>query len=226
MVKVARGPKGEIECTKLPSTVLREGVKESMIAHGEALAHWCIARALPVLHLHQAQKEDRKVEKVPMDGDARAAWFSRRLLRSPLTSPDALPHWGLGVDAYLQATSPLRRYGDLVNQRQVVAFMEGRETMGADDLIRDHEAWKPYGESRRRRERESRRQALLRWLKENPGPWPALVLGIGTSGPRVLVLDLAMEVSLTTSASPGSTVMIKAKAVDPYESTCRFEEIP
>jgi exoribonuclease-2 len=37
----------------------------------------------------------------------------------------ALPHQGLGVAQYCWATSPLRRYVDLVNQRQILAVASG-----------------------------------------------------------------------------------------------------
>ncbi|HQT27432.1 MAG TPA: RNB domain-containing ribonuclease, partial [Burkholderiales bacterium] len=39
------------------------------------------------------------------------------------TSPS--PHQGLGVSQYAWTTSPLRRYVDLVNQRQLVAMIQG-----------------------------------------------------------------------------------------------------
>lgn len=39
------------------------------------------------------------------------------------TKPE--PHQGLGVAQYLWASSPLRRYSDLVNQRQLLAVVAG-----------------------------------------------------------------------------------------------------
>jgi exoribonuclease-2 len=39
------------------------------------------------------------------------------------TKPE--PHQGLGVTQYLWASSPLRRYSDLVNQRQLLAVLDG-----------------------------------------------------------------------------------------------------
>jgi exoribonuclease-2 len=39
------------------------------------------------------------------------------------TKPE--PHQGLGVAQYLWASSPLRRYSDLVNQRQLLAILDG-----------------------------------------------------------------------------------------------------
>ncbi len=42
-------------------------------------------------------------------------------------STKALPHEGLGVEHYLWATAPLRRYSDLINQRQLVALLENQK---------------------------------------------------------------------------------------------------
>ena len=40
-------------------------------------------------------------------------------------STHALPHQGIGVAQYMWTTSPLRRYVDLVNQRQIIALLAG-----------------------------------------------------------------------------------------------------
>ncbi len=41
-------------------------------------------------------------------------------------STQPLPHQGLGLQQYLWASSPLRRYADLVNQRQLIALLSQR----------------------------------------------------------------------------------------------------
>ncbi len=43
------------------------------------------------------------------------------------TATHAAPHQGLGVAYYMWSTSPLRRYVDLVNQRQLLAVLGGRK---------------------------------------------------------------------------------------------------
>ncbi len=49
---------------------------------------------------------------------------------------DALPHEGLGVAQYAWSSSPLRRYVDLVNQRQLIALLRG-ETPPFQKRVRD-----------------------------------------------------------------------------------------
>jgi exoribonuclease II len=46
------------------------------------------------------------------------------------TKPE--PHQGLGVAQYLWASSPLRRYSDLVNQRQLLAVLDGAPPVYAE----------------------------------------------------------------------------------------------
>jgi exoribonuclease-2 len=46
------------------------------------------------------------------------------------TKPE--PHQGLGVAQYLWASSPLRRYSDLVNQRQLLAVLDGAAPVYAE----------------------------------------------------------------------------------------------
>ena len=42
-----------------------------------------------------------------------------RMLRGSLSIPQPAPHAGLGLPAYIQVTSPIRRYGDLIAHWQL-----------------------------------------------------------------------------------------------------------
>jgi exoribonuclease-2 len=83
------------------------------------------------------------------------------------TRPEA--HQGLGVAQYLWASSPLRRYSDLVNQRQLIAVIAGAAPPylhGDAELyaaMTDFEAtYAQYGEFQSRMER----YWCLRWLAQ------------------------------------------------------------
>ena len=49
------------------------------------------------------------------------------------TTSHPLPHQGLGVPQYIWSTSPLRRYVDLVNQRQLLAVLSGEHAPYGDN---------------------------------------------------------------------------------------------
>ncbi|MHB8914828.1 MAG: ribonuclease catalytic domain-containing protein [Thiobacillus sp.] len=83
------------------------------------------------------------------------------------TSPE--PHQGLGVDQYAWSSSPLRRYVDLVNQRQIISLVQGADPVYPPrsekllSVVREFElAYDAYNEFQRRMERFW----ILRWLQQ------------------------------------------------------------
>ena len=83
------------------------------------------------------------------------------------TSPE--PHQGLGVEQYAWSSSPLRRYVDLVNQRQIISVVQGAEPVYPPrseklfSVVRDFElAYDAYNDFQRRMER----YWVLRWLQQ------------------------------------------------------------
>ncbi len=79
------------------------------------------------------------------------------------------PHQGLGVAQYLWASSPLRRYVDLINQRQIICLLRGETPAYAPNdtalftAMRDFDAaYAIYNEFQRNMER----YWCLRWLQQ------------------------------------------------------------
>ena len=136
------------------------------------------------------------------------------------TSP--APHHGLGVSQYAWVSSPLRRYIDLINQRQLIALLRREEPPYAkegDELllaIRDFEAvYEAYGEFQRRMER----YWCLRWLlQENINTTSAQVLKEGLVG--LDRLPLAMRVPSLPDMPPETHVEVEISKIDLLELTC------
>jgi exoribonuclease-2 len=79
----------------------------------------------------------------------------------------AAPHQGLGVAQYMWSSSPLRRYVDLVNQRQIISLLRNeppvyaRNDTGLFTILRDFDAaYTLYNDFQRQMER----YWCLRWL--------------------------------------------------------------
>ena len=62
--------------------------------------------------------------KLLADNGVAAIYRVQQNMKTRMTT-DALPHEGLGVAQYAWSSSPLRRYVDLINQRQLIALIRG-----------------------------------------------------------------------------------------------------
>ena len=136
-------------------------------------------------------------------------------------------HQGLGVEHYAWASSPLRRYVDLVNQRQLISLARGEVPpyRGNDaallSAMRDFEvAHDAYGEFQRQMER----YWCLRWLiQENRSVAGAIV--IRESLVRFDELPLVLRVPSLPALDPGTRVELEIGDIDLLELTLRCEFI-
>ena len=136
-------------------------------------------------------------------------------------------HASLGVDQYIWASSPLRRYVDLVNQRQLIAVARGEaHPHGTGDerlpaIMREFEsAYDAYAEFQRSMER----YWCLRWLlQEGVSTVEATVLRENLCRFDALPL-VARVASLPTTAS-GSRVFLEISRIDLLDLTfhCEFK---
>jgi exoribonuclease-2 len=143
------------------------------------------------------------------------------------TSTAAGPHDGLGVAHYMWASSPLRRYTDLVNQRQLIARARNQAPVYQSKdtallaAMRDFEAaYDVYGEYQRTMER----YWSLRWLmQEQVGTVDGLVL-MRENLVRLEPIPLVQRVpSLPATVTPGQRVELAVGAVDLLDLTLDLE---
>ena len=74
---------------------------------------------MPAIFRSQPEPRERLYRRE--EGTLFQNWMQRRLLNRFVLGHAAEKHSGLGLDAYVTATSPIRKYFDLVTQRQVRA---------------------------------------------------------------------------------------------------------
>jgi len=134
-------------------------------------------------------------------------------------------HEGLGVESYAWASSPLRRYVDLVNQRQVLALAQGEALpyrTGDEALLaamRDFEsAYEAYGEFQRNMER----YWSLRWLIQE-GIETVCATVLRESLARFDELPLVARVPSLPVLAPGTRVELAVSGIDLLELTLKCE---
>lgn len=126
------------------------------------------------------------------------------------------PHEGLGVAQYLWASSPLRRYVDLINQRQLIAATRGEtppyQARDAALLaaMRDFEiAYDAYGEFQRNMER----YWCLRWLQQESRHSVSVTV-LRENLVRFDELPLVQRVASLPDLAPETTVELEVSAID------------
>ncbi len=138
-------------------------------------------------------------------------------------------HEGLGVEQYAWSSSPLRRYVDLVNQRQIIALIRGEppplrsNSEALLSVLRDFETvYEIYGEFQRAMER----YWCLRWLlQEQVQTVTASVLRENLV--RFDPLPLVVRVPSLPVLEPGARAELAISDIDLLELTfhCEFLKV-
>ncbi len=115
--------KGDLQITKTN----RESPGRLLVSEIMIMANWLMAKFLqsnnlPAIFRSQPSPRERLYKE--NGGTLFQNWMQRKFLSRFALSPEPEPHSGLGLDAYLTATSPIRKYFDLITQRQIRAAFD------------------------------------------------------------------------------------------------------
>lgn len=180
---------GRVVIRSLPRLRSRELVTDAMLMAGEVAARFCRERDIPIPFATQGRPD---AGEEPTD---LAAMFARRRCFKPTRlSLEPGPHSGLGLAYYTRATSPLRRYSDLLVHQQIRAHLAGIMPLSAAQIAQRVSEADTASAAVRRGERLSNQHWKLVFLRDNPG-WrgEGVVVGLEDRKAVVLVPDLALE---------------------------------
>ena len=108
------------------NSVSRNLVSEFMILANSTAARYCARNDVPIIYRTQEKPEGLpEIDESVYD----PILFERSIkcMKKSRLSLHPQSHGGLGVDFYTQLTSPIRRYTDLIMQRQLSAYLNGQE---------------------------------------------------------------------------------------------------
>jgi exoribonuclease-2 len=115
----------------------RESPGRMLVSEIMILANWLMAKFLaengmPAIFRSQPDPRERLYKR--NEGTLFQNWMQRRYLSRFVLDHKSGKHSGLGVDAYVTATSPIRKYFDLITQRQLRALLDFEQPYTSDEI--------------------------------------------------------------------------------------------
>ena len=153
-----------------------------------------------------------------------------KYLRAPRVGLSPEPHRSLGLDVYTQVTSPIRRYTDLITQRQIVSELTTGESAYTEDELENLYPRIEMGvRDKRNVERSRERYWLYKHFEEIKGKeLPGIVHTISGTRASVYLPDYLMEVPVTVSTKDlletGKGIKVRIDSVDPLRRRLTLSE--
>jgi exoribonuclease II len=202
-------------------TASHQMVGEAMVLANSLASQFLADHGVPAIY--RGQPDPREPINPAPDKNLLELWQDRRRLSRVVMDLSPSPHWGLGLPCYTFATSPIRRYLDLVTHRQLLAVVSGQPPVYQPEdleqiLATIEPAMRRAGQLKTRR----LRYWLLKHLAGRIGQkLEALVLESLPHRYRLIfpdiLLELFMAAPVTVKLSPGDTVLVRLDRVNPRE---------
>ncbi len=217
----------------MEDTFSRQLVAEMMILAGEVAARFAQTHSIPIPYRYQEQPELPPLDTLMQlpSGPVREFAICRCMTKGSL-GLYASRHAGLGLDAYAQVTSPIRRYSDLLAHWQIKAFLKNEPLpFTAEMLTAILQAIEPAIWDANQVEKQSVRYWSLEYLRRNKDVvWEALMLDWLRENEQlalVLIEDLGLKLPMriTRQIQVGDNLRIKTGEVDPRKDIIYFQEV-
>ncbi|GAP07631.1 MAG TPA: RNB domain-containing ribonuclease [Anaerolinea thermolimosa] len=211
-VKIHVDSDGMVIVDPVRSLRSRRMVEEAMILTGEATARFALQYGLAMPFSVQEEPEAR----VPHDTLV-GMFAMRRYLKRSQYRAVAGGHSGLGLSGYIQATSPLRRYLDVVAHQQLRAYLKGEHLLGESEILERIGMLEAVLPALRQAEVLSERHWTLVYLCQHPD-WKGRAVLVERRGATEiwLIPDLALEARahLGGGLEVGEECLVEVRSID------------
>jgi exoribonuclease-2 len=213
----------------------RDLVREAMLMVGEAAANYSIEREIPFPYATQEPPDENLLLDLPSPGSQEVGYENlacfvamRRALKRSQVSSLPSPHAGVGLQAYSRATSPLRRYLDLVAHQQLRASLSDAKLLNSSEMLARVGASEAVTGNVNLAESLTRRHWTLVYLLQNPD-WQgeAVLVERGENRNRIIIPELALELpfQMRQDMPLNSHFGVKVQGVNLPELEAQFAQI-
>lgn len=218
-----------LEDESSPSAVL---VSEMMILCGEVIAKFGGERGLPLPYRGQAQNEElnKEVHFIP-EGPARSLALLRSTSRADMSFLKPLQHAALGLVGYVQFTSPIRRYADLLTHFQIKAVLRGETPpLSGGHLEASMVTVNAACKTAKKLQFDSERYWILEYLRRQPSnrKYRACVLRlVKNTNAVVLLMEVGIQsiVDLQHKRHLGEEIFVRVNDARPRKNFLLLKEL-
>ncbi len=172
-------------------------VSELMVLANSLVAEYMSENKIPCIYRHQ--EEPLETINFSLEENAIIGMYKqRRFMKRSEVSTKPSEHFGLGLKAYCQMTSPIRRYSDLVIHRQIKSFLKTGKPYYNEEKIKEiinfseHSIYVSI-----LIQRNANRYWICKFLsKEIGNKTNALVLDVGDEKYHIQLSDFMIELPL------------------------------
>ncbi len=222
-------PSGMIQLSRhekeTPSQLM---VSEWMITVNGLAAAYLAERGIPSIYRGQAECKPER-DFVHSDHEIFHVYRQRRLFSRAELDTQPLPHCSLGMPQYTTVTSPIRRFSDLVVQRQLKAALRQEEALYGEEELKQLIIQVGALQSKiSLMQRKWTRYWILKYMEqEDIQSLNALVLDLNGRFAHLLLPDFLIETNLPVQENMelqrGAMIRVHVDRVSPREDLLRVQ---
>ena len=227
-LKIKRGGDGRLRIMREDQDLKTQFlVKELMIYINHKAANICHEEGIPGIYIYQDEPEGekRKYSEEELEGSRWKFFEQMKGLKRSEMSMLGGRHYSLGLSRYTQCSSPIRRYHDLLVQRQLKRYIMG---VSMEDSYSEEEIKSIFpGLERTQRtikqaEREKCRYWILKYIEQEKGRiWEGQVIKKVSKGYMIEIQEVSIPVFLYSEKTMGmdEKVEVIVEKVKPLSNT-------
>jgi len=148
-------------------TLSRQLISEAMILYGNLISNFTKVNKIPVPYRVQ-QRIDKVSKDNFQDSDNKVLYnfLLKKTMGKSYYSINPMPHSSLGLTSYLHATSPIRRYADLIVNYQLNRYLNNNELISKEDVEQMILEINNQGRQNIMRYREDQKYWLRKWFEK------------------------------------------------------------
>ena len=152
----------------IDQTISRILISEAMILYGDLIANYTKTNNIPVPYrVQECKTRASNNQKINSDNQILYNFLLKKSMGKTFYSVQPLIHYSLGLDCYLQATSPIRRYSDLLVHYQISRFLNDKTLISKEEIEKNIIIINNIGRQNINRYREDQKSCLNKWFMNN-----------------------------------------------------------